>query len=416
MSNSTTTSSTTTMKLIRSQLTGTRLALLAQRGMSMMELMVGLAIGMVLTLGMFTMVVSTSQSFRVNDDFGRMQENAASAFRYLGESLRQAGFYGNARDLGRIIAVPGFPVNTTIDCGSLTILPTVNFALDMATPIRAYMIYTPATVNAAFPCINQANFSAGPGGIITRNPILVTRGASGFRICWAIVTGAASPPDCPNTTSLLTNQPNSATTIYVQADPYQGYLFYGANYAALRAGPTGRKYPLTLNDVEMFEYRAHVYYIRPCSRPFGGAVNCVGSIPPTDDNGNPIPTLVRQELVGSNMVEVPVVEGIELIDYRFGVDNTGPSGSPDGVADFFTANIINESQWKQVVSVKVTLLVRSPNIDIEYDDSGKQYDLLGDNVTVIYRCTNSPAPACRYKRKVFSQTIQLRNIAQRNGA
>ena len=52
-----------------------------QRGMSLMELMVGLSIGMVLTLGMFTMLVSTSQSFRVNDDFSRMQENAATAFR-----------------------------------------------------------------------------------------------------------------------------------------------------------------------------------------------------------------------------------------------------------------------------------------------------------------------------------------------
>ena len=44
----------------------------SQSGMSIMELMVGLAIGMVLTLGMFTMIVSTSQSFRVNDDFSRM--------------------------------------------------------------------------------------------------------------------------------------------------------------------------------------------------------------------------------------------------------------------------------------------------------------------------------------------------------
>lgn len=398
---------------IRSPLTVTRLALLAQRGMSMMELMVGLAIGMVLTLGMFTMIVSTSQSFRVNDDFSRMQENAASAFRYLGESLRQAGFYGNAKDLGRIIPVTGFPVTTTVDCGSATIQPTANFALDLATPIRAYIGYTPLTVNAAFPCIRQANFSAGPGGITNKNTILVTRGASGFRICWAIVTGAASPPDCPNNTSLLTNQSNYANTIYVQSDPYQGYMFYGANYATLRAGPTARKYPITLNDLEMFEYRAHVYYVRPCSRPNAGAVDCSG---PADDSGRPIPTLVRQELVGSAMTEVPLVEGIELIDYRFGVDNTGPSGNPDGVADFYTANIVTASQWAQVVSVKITMLVRSPNIDIEYDDSGKQYDLLGDNVSVMYRCTNSPAPACRYKRKIFSQTIQLRNIAQRNGA
>src|SRR3982751_2456963 len=83
-----------------------------QDGMSMMELMVGLAIGMVLTLGMFNMIVSTSQSFRVNDDFSRMQENAAAAFRYLGDSLRQAGFYGNARDTGRVTTIPASVITT----------------------------------------------------------------------------------------------------------------------------------------------------------------------------------------------------------------------------------------------------------------------------------------------------------------
>ena len=50
----------TPAKLMHSRLAFMRLTLV-QRGMSMMELMVGLAIGMILTLGMFTMIVSTSQ-------------------------------------------------------------------------------------------------------------------------------------------------------------------------------------------------------------------------------------------------------------------------------------------------------------------------------------------------------------------
>ena len=397
----------TALKRMQSRLAVTRRSLV-QRGMSMMELMVGLAIGMILTLGMFTMIVSTSQSFRVNDDFSRMQENAASAFRYVGDSLRQAGFYGNAMDTSKISFVAGSAVATTTDCGSAAVTPLTNFALDFATPIRAYPNYTPLTVNADFPCIVQANFHQGPP-IANPNPILVTRGASGFRICWAIVTGGASPPNCPNTLSLLANQPSFATTIYLQSDPYQGLVLYGSDYAAIRASATGRKYP-NGNDMELFEYRAHVYYIRPCSRPAGGAANCTGS---ADDGGHPIPTLVRQQLVGSVMTEVPLVEGIDLIDYRFGVDSSNPA---DGVADFYTANIVTATQWAQVVSVKVTMLVRSPNINSEYDDSGKTYDLLGDNATVIYRCINSPAPACNYKHKIFSQTIQVRNIAQRNGA
>ncbi len=382
----------------------------AEAGMSMVELMVGLAVGLVLTLGMFTMLVSTSQSFRVNDDFSRMQENAATAFRYVGDSLRQAGFYGNSQDTTSMRIATGSAVTTTTDCGSPANWATgtmQNFALDFTTPIRAYVNYTPLTVNADFPCILQVNFYAGPTGIANPNPILVTRGGSGFRICWTIITGVAAPPSCPNTISLLTAQNNYANTIYLQADAYSGIAFYGGDYAAIRAGTQARRYP-NGNDTEMFEYRAHVYYIRPCSRPAGGATNCTGA---GDDNSNPIPTLVRQELAGSAMTEVPLVEGIELINYRFGVDNTS-----DGVADVYLSDMPTPTQWQQVVSVKVTMLVRSPNINNEYDDSGKFYDLLGDGVSVIYRCTNSPAPACKYKRKIFSQTIQLRNIAQRIGA
>ena len=54
--------------LMHTRPTATRLAPF-QIGLSIIELMVGLAIGMALTLGMFTMIVSTSQTFRVNDDF-----------------------------------------------------------------------------------------------------------------------------------------------------------------------------------------------------------------------------------------------------------------------------------------------------------------------------------------------------------
>jgi hypothetical protein len=189
----------------------------------------------------------------------------------------------------------------------------------------------------------------------------------------------------------------------VQSDPYQGMVFLGTDYATLRGSASSRKYP-NGNDLEMFEYRAHVYYIRPCSRPAGGAANCTGA---GDDNNQPIPTLVRQELAGVTMTEVPLVEGVELIDYRFGVDV-----DQDGVPDNYTANVVT-AQWPLVVSVKVTMLIRSPNLNNEYDDSSKNYDLVGDGVSAVYRCTNSPAPACNYKRKIFSQILQVRNVAQR---
>ena len=368
----------------------------------MIELMVGLTIGLVLTLGLFTMLAGSSQAFKVQDDFARMQENATAAFRYIGDSVRQAGFVGNTSDPSIISFVAGSAVATTTDCGSGANPPTTNWALTFTTPIIAFPGLTPATVNAVFPCILSANFSAGPP-VANPNPILVVRGASGYRICNQVVA-APGPPVCTNPNALLTAQPNYATTIYVQSDPYKGLVFYGADFANLRASATSRFYS-NGNDIEMFEYRAHVYYIRPCSRPAGGAANCTGA---ADDNGHPIPTLVRQELSGSAMTEVPLVEGIDLIDYRFGIDNNG-----DGVPDVFKDTPV-AGDWPNVVAVKVTMLVRSPTLSTEYDDSGKQYDLNGDGV-IDYKCTLAPAPACRYKRKVFSQVFQARNLAQRKG-
>ncbi len=382
-----------------------------QAGLSLVELMVGLTIGLVLTLGMFTLIASTSQSFRVSDDFSRMQENATSAFRYLGDSLRQAGFYGYGTDPATIAVAAGSAVSTVTDCGSGNAVapqpantPAANWALQVTTPIFAYFGLTPLNVNTIFPCILAANFNAGPP-IANANPILVTRGANGYRICNVVPIPAPGPPVCINAAAKLDQQPNYLGTIYVQSDPANGIIFYGSEFAALLGAGTTRKFS-NGNDVDIFEYRAHVYYIRPCSRPVGGAANCTGA---GDDGGQPIPTLVRQELIGNVMTEVPLVEGIDLIDYRFGVDSDG-----DGVPDTFKSTPV-ANDWPNVVAVKVTLLVRSPTLNLEYNDGSKQYDLNGDGLP-DYVCTALPAPACNYKRKVFSQTIQVRNIAQRKGA
>lgn len=374
-----------------------------QAGLSLVELMVGLTIGLFLTLGLFTMISNTSNAFKVQDDFARMQDNAAMAMRHLGNSLRMAGFYGYARDSTVINSAYG-AVTTTNDCGSATNTPATDWALDLRFPVFGLNGLTPATVNTELPCINAANYMVVPGG----QQILVTRGAIGFRI--------PDPNNDGNLTDGLTNQRNFATTVYIQADPGEGLTFYGADFAALR-GANRTRTLANGRDIDIFEYAAHVYYIRPCSRFFTGTVcQTTGStlIGGGDDDRRPVPTLVRQELRGSAMTEVALAEGIERMVLLYGIDNA-PGGAPDGVADTFTATPA-AADWANVVAVRVTLLVRAAAPNAQHDDSGKTYDLNGDNV-IDYRCTtdvNTTAP-CSYKRKVFSQLFQLRNIAQRRG-
>ncbi len=368
---------------------------LLQRGLSLIELMVGLTIGLILTLGLFTLIASSSQAFKVQDDFARIQENATAALRYIGDSIRMAGFYGYAVD-PTTITING-TLATTNDCGSnnsaggqFANVPATNWALDLSDAVFGYSGLTPGTVTSVFPCIKSVNFQAGFGA--NPNPILVTRGGGGIRI---------------STTAL------AGTTVYLQADPSHGIMFYGADFANLKANGLTRLLPGP-TDVDVFEYRPAVYYIRSCSRPAGGGTDCTG---PADDNGQPIPTLARQELIGGTMTEVPLVEGIDMISYQFGVDTNS-----DGYPDFFIATPSKtgatpaQDNYSMVVAVKVSVLARSDTANAEYNDQLKTYDLVGDGTTAVYACTNYAPPACNYKRKVFTRTFQVRNIAQRRGA
>ena len=96
---------------------------LAPRGLSLVELTVGLAIGLVLTLGLFTLISNQSLAFKVQNDFARMQENGATALRYIGDSVRMAGFYGytmNPANIDTTIGGVTMSAGPTDDCGSTT--------------------------------------------------------------------------------------------------------------------------------------------------------------------------------------------------------------------------------------------------------------------------------------------------------
>ena len=377
-------------------MTSTQLSRARQRGLSLVELMIGLTIGLVLTLGMFTLITNSSNAFKVQDDFARMQENASSAMRYISTSLRSAGFYGYAADFS-LINTTGGAVSTVNDCGSATNIPASNWALALEFPVFGLAGLPQSGINATVPCITALNYLEINGG----QQILVTRGALGARI--------TDPNSDGDLSDGIATVRNFQTTIFLQASPVRGLIFYGNDFATHKA--SGLAIPLANgNDVDIFEYATHVYYLRPCSRFATGVTTCTAAA----DDGRPIPTLARQELVGSTMTEIALAEGIERMALLYGIDNA-PFGALDGVADFYTTTP-GTGDWVNVVSVRVTLLVRSTLLNPQYDDSTKTYDLNGDNV-VDYRCTTDIATpaACNYKRKVFSQLVQLRNIAQRRG-
>ena len=62
-----------------------------ERGFSLVELMIALALGLFLTGVAITIVINNRQTFRTAENQARMQENARAAFEMMARDLRGAG-------------------------------------------------------------------------------------------------------------------------------------------------------------------------------------------------------------------------------------------------------------------------------------------------------------------------------------
>jgi len=67
-----------------------------QRGLSLIELMVAITIGLLLLAGVIQVFASTKQTYRVHEGLSRVQESGRFAMEFLTRDLRMAGFFGCA--------------------------------------------------------------------------------------------------------------------------------------------------------------------------------------------------------------------------------------------------------------------------------------------------------------------------------
>lgn len=62
-----------------------------QSGYTLIELMIAMVLGLVIIGGVISVFVSNQQSFRTNENLGRLQENARISFELMAREIRQAG-------------------------------------------------------------------------------------------------------------------------------------------------------------------------------------------------------------------------------------------------------------------------------------------------------------------------------------
>lgn len=370
----------------------------SQQGLSLVELMVAITIGLLLIAGMATLLVNMSSASREQFKAAQQIENGRFATDLLENDIRLAGYYGEFSDLPAITSFASQPDPCAIPAEENITTTTTDSAL--AFYIQGYHaanLTTAASVPAQCQAwIDNASIKAGSDIIVVKRLETVTL------------------IDPPTTTSAI---PVSGQ-VYGQATSATLGVQYGAgvsidttktaNNVLASSIPLLRKdytqatsgTPAVRPTIAAYVRKlvVHVYFVSPCRAGSGTNGNCTGA----DDT---IPTLKRLELTASGgaatMTLVPLVEGIEFLKFNYGLDNVSPV---DGTVDTTVTLPTTIADWQNIVQVEIRLIARNSEPTNDKNDDLKTYDLgNGDTFT--------PSGAeLKYRRHAFNQKIYLPNI------
>lgn len=337
-----------------------RAARFRQTGITIVELMVAMAIGLFMLAGLVGIFANSNRAYLELNRSSQQIENGRFAVQVLADDLSLAGFFGRYYLSATPAAVP--------DPCEINDMAALRAALSL--PVYGW----DAPASPAAPvstCITGANHVDG-------TDILVVRRADSQ----ATASGSLVAQDV-----YLQSNADSTSSI----NPI------------IALGTAGN---FTLKDRDaattstIRKMHVHVYFVAPCSVPTGGGLVCTGA---TDDNGAPIPTLKRLELRVDSGVRsmriVPLVEGIENFQIDYGVDSD-TDGVPDGAYVTAPATL---TDWANVVAIRVNLLARNLEATSGFTDT-KIYDM-GVAGTVT--------PGGAYKRHVYNSVIRLVNPSAR---
>ncbi len=322
-----------------------------QQGLTLVEMMVAMTIGLVLLGGIITVLSSSQNTYRVNEAMARLQENARYAFQLLSRDIRMAGYRGCAGD--------GVAVTNVLE-------DATGFLWRLDQSLEGFE----AGANGWTPALPSEVTS--PQG---SRDVIVVRGVEGIGANVLSHPSDSAGLNIPSGSGLqaddavLVSNCQGAAIFQVT-----GISTSGGQDTIEHDGGAGKPNSTaalgrTFTGGEIARIGTRIYYIRL--------------------NPRGIPALYWRS--GGNIEEL--VEGIENMQIQYGEDTDG-----DRAADIYrTADQV--ADWEAVVSVRIDLLVQSVEDGIA--SQPQAYTFNGAAVV----------PADRRLRQVFSTVISLRNRA-----
>ena len=320
-----------------------------QRGVSLIELMVALVIGLFLIFGAVTIYQQSRSTFRTTEAVARLQEVARLAFDVIEADLRMASYWG---------------LNNRSD-----------FIDNRAGPGQA----APSPFTSLTGPINEC------GGANSNWAINLDEYVGGTNNGYTLACAATGTPSGTSDTLLVRRASDAEPAalelnrIYLQTSRLQGTLFLPActDPTLVACIPAAYLPPVSQSRALV----VHDYYVSTNSTLRAD-----------------VPALRRKSLGRINASPVvaddEIVPGVEDIQVQFGIDTNGDSNVDE---------YVNPGDPKlagdAVISATIWLRIRSEDRDFGHVDGN----------TYQYADTPAVAPNDNYRRIVVSKTIQLRN-------
>lgn len=332
-----------------------------QRGLSLIELMISITLGLLILAALSTLFVNQSKTRTELDKANRMIDNGRYALEVLSGNLRLAGYYG---EFAPGSGVPVIPASLPNPCST----SSTDIAAALQLAVQGYDATDATSQIASLP---TCGFTYTAGNDKTLKPgsdILVMRRASTDT---PIVQGGALAGTHYLQVSLCEND---AVRYRIDTNP--------ANFTLRTKSCTPTS---TTPYADLRNFLVQIYYVSP------------------NNNASPadgIPTLKRLELDPTTHVFVvtPLVEGIEYMQVEYGLD-TNDDGMPDSYID---APAVTD--WPNVVAVNLNIVARNNELTRGYNDT-KTYSL--GSAGTIGPLNDS------FKRHAYTQFIRLANPAGR---
>lgn len=330
----------------------------SQQGLSLIELMVAITLGIFLSFGAVEIYIGSDQAHRAQNALAQLQENARYALNVLSKDIRNSGYMGCAA-----LGTDGVEIKTVADADS---------------PIPPYT--EDSVLNGAQSTGAQTWSPAKPadlGSIADNTDILTVAGVGRCRAPLASdMADGTSPVNVPNDNSCSFQKDE----IVMISDCEQASIFRITN----TPGSTG-----------VLQHGAfdNQFYIVPDHHPEVMSLRFANYFIRNDDDG--VPSLFVKDTSRNSNNPIALVEGVESMQLEYGVDTVG-----NGIPEFYAhANTVDGGatyDWSNVVSVKITLLLRTTE---NLNAGSYTFNAGGTNVTY----TDG------FMRKTFATTVQIRN-------